>query len=90
MGKSKAEQQKAYRERKKESDPNFLLKEAQRVATYYVPSKDLTAKSNRRRRKLNTAHQKTYRNTIKNSIVTSKPGNELKGKKRISKELGKN
>ncbi|MES9883292.1 MAG: hypothetical protein ABW185_20700 [Sedimenticola sp.] len=51
MGKSRAEIQKAYRERKKASEGrNYLRKETNRVKKYYVPTVELPKKTLKRRR----------------------------------------
>ena len=52
MGKTRAEIQKAYRQRKKEQmgEEAFLKKEANRVKRYYVPVEQLSQKERKTRR----------------------------------------
>ena len=42
MGKTNAERQKEYRERKRLNDPKFLDKEKKRQKKYFVPVKKLS------------------------------------------------
>ena len=46
MGKSRAEIQRDYRERKKKQDPNYLEKERKREAANRVPAALLSKKNN--------------------------------------------
>ena len=50
MGKTNAQRQKKYRERKKLSDPNFLKRESMRQKRYYKPTKTLTKSQLKKRR----------------------------------------
>ncbi|MCP5694127.1 hypothetical protein NL287_28070, partial [Klebsiella pneumoniae] len=61
MGKTRAEIQKAYRERKKSADENFLVKERQRQAKYRIPAAELSKKKLRERRMKNIDYCAKYR-----------------------------
>ena len=50
MGKTSAQRQKEYCERKKPSDPNFLKRESMRQKRYYKPTKTLTKSQLKKRR----------------------------------------
>ena len=59
---SRAEIQKAYRERKKATEgANYLRKERKRRMKYYVPSADLTESQRKKRNKKNNEVLKRYR-----------------------------
>ena len=59
---SRAEIQKAYRERKKATEgKHYLRKERRRRMKYYVPSADLTESQRKKRNKKNNKVLKRYR-----------------------------
>ncbi|CAG2198148.1 unnamed protein product [Mytilus edulis] len=66
MGKSKAEIQKAYRERKKQKEGEaYLKKERERVKGYYVPIEEKPQrKANERRKKVREWQTKTVANNL--------------------------
>lgn len=53
MAKSRAEIQKAYRERKKQNDPTYKDKERKRAASYCVPAAELSSKKRAKRNEKN-------------------------------------
>jgi hypothetical protein len=62
MGKSRAEIQKNYRERKKQAEGKaYLKKESTRVLKYYVPSAELTAPKRKARNEKAKANNRKYR-----------------------------
>lgn len=73
MGKSRAEIQRAYRERKKKKDPKFLEKERKRQAYYRVPATQLSQSALKERRRKSREHCKAYRKKRKAINVSSTP-----------------
>ena len=64
--KSRAEIQRAYRERKKLNEGEaFLKKESARVMKYYTPAANLSRAEHRKRRAKNSEAVKRYRKTRK-------------------------
>jgi len=62
MGKSRAEIQKAYRERKKQKEgESYLAKERQRRNTYYTPSSELSRTERVKRNEKNSEYLRTWR-----------------------------
>ena len=61
MGKTRAEIQKAYRERKKENDTEFLTKEKERQKKYRKHVAEMTPQEKAKKRSLNKIHCKAYR-----------------------------
>ncbi|XP_063953816.1 uncharacterized protein LOC135153700 [Lytechinus pictus] len=73
MGKTRAEIQKAYRERKKNSDPMFLAKERKRQINYRVPVSDQKTSALKKIRKKNRMYQRKFRQRKKDN--EQPPGN---------------
>ena len=62
MGKSRAEIQKAYREKKKQKEgESYLAKERQRRMTYYTPSSELSRTERVKRNEKNSEYLRTWR-----------------------------
>ena len=62
MPRSRAEIQRAYRERKKAKEgENYLRKERTRRMKYYVPAAELSTKERKRRNKQNAERVKRHR-----------------------------
>ena len=73
MGKSRAEIQRDYRERKKlKEGRQYLDRESERVKKYYKPSAELSRRDLRQRRERNNRNLQRHRDRVKvMSIVTS-------------------
>jgi hypothetical protein len=66
MGKSRAEIQKAYREKKKQKEgESYLTKERQRRMIYYTPSSELSRTERVKRNEKNSEYLHTWRQKIK-------------------------
>lgn len=99
VAKSRAEIQKAYRERKKqENREEFLKKECERVKKLYVPSSQLSRKERIRRNARNNTNLKRHRHKLKaeKNVPTEEPmvvrlpfGKAKAGRKRVSRALSK-
>jgi len=80
MAKSKAQRMREYRERKKAKLGQLWLKaETDRVKGYYVPTSELNANSQRKRRVINKENQFKFRNkrrTQNNVEPTQEPEND--------------
>ena len=78
MAKTRAEIQKAYRERKKANDATFLQKERQRQEKYRVPASQLSKKKLKKRHEKNKVYCMTYRlkklsHQVQNNEQKSRP-----------------
>jgi len=72
MGKTQAEIQKAYRERKKlKEGSKYLEKESQRVKAYYVPTANLKRKDAKERREKTRQYVNKYRQKKKTQVENS-------------------
>lgn len=78
MGKSRAEIQKAYRERRKKESQEFLEKERKRAQNYRVPIVSLSDEANENRK---------LKNRIYNRRYNSKKQEETKAQKRAQAKL---
>lgn len=65
-GKTAAERQREYRERKKQNDPEYLQKERNRAKKYRKPAKSLSKKTLIERREKNKLYAQRYRDKQKN------------------------
>ena len=65
MGKTRAEIQKDYRERKKKNDPNYLKKESKRQSGYRIPASELSKSALKKRHEKNKQYCQTYRDKKK-------------------------
>jgi len=74
MGKSRAEIQRAYRQRLKEkNNEEYLRKERQRMKRAYVPSNELNEKDKAKRNKKNRKNLRAYYERKKESIQNAAP-----------------
>jgi hypothetical protein len=90
MGKSRAEIQKAYRDRKKAKGPAFLLKERQRTKKYYTPAKQMSEieldERNRKAQVSNRLSRLKKKERQKNSDVAKITGTSVDGSRNQSAE----
>ena len=69
-----AENQRRYRQQKKETDANYLQREMQRVAKYYVPTSQLSAAdAEERRRKRRESMRRQRRKKLSVPLPTAVP-----------------
>ena len=80
MAKSRAEIQKAYRERRKVQDPGFLVKERQRQRQYYVPAAKLLEEKSLHQERIESASNQL--NDMESQIADLMDENDVLRKER--------